>query len=136
MFRHSTHVAPEDIAPLSADLDPTAPGYGHHLGFDRILRRCGHAWMAFLAELGEFGTGVIVPRLEVDYQREVDVGPLDVDVTVLSVGRTSFRIRCAVRQHDEPAATVEVVLVTLGYDERTPLPLTPGQRTALSRHLD
>lgn len=90
MYRHSSAVTDADIEPLMADVDPTAPGYGRHLTFDRILRRCGIAWMTFLDSLGEFGTGVIVPRLEVDYAREVEVGTLDVDVRVLAVGRTSF----------------------------------------------
>ncbi|MGB8652565.1 MAG: thioesterase family protein [Mycobacteriales bacterium] len=135
MLRHSTTVTPEDIRPLAADVDPTAPGYGEHLGFDRILRRCGLAWMAFLDEVGGFGDGVIVPRLEVDYLREVHVGTLDVDVTLLSVGRTSFRLRLDVSQDGEQAAAVEVVLVQFGYVERTPIPLSPSQRAALEQHL-
>jgi acyl-CoA thioesterase FadM len=136
VYRHSTDVTPDDIESLIAEVDPTAPGYGHHLTFDRILRRCGLAWTTFLAGIEGFGTGVIVPRLEVDYHREVGVGPLDVDVRVLSIGRTSFRIECAVSQDGEPAATVQVVLVSFGYDARTPLALTDAQRLGLAAALD
>ena len=136
MLRHSTEVTADDIVPLSAEVDPTAPGYGEHLTFDRILRRCGQAWMWFLREVGEFDSGVIVPRVEVDYLTEVDVGGLDVDVSVLSVGRTSFRIRCAVSQEGRPAARVDVVLVSFGYDERRPVPLTDPQRAVLQAHLE
>ena len=135
MFRTSTPVTREDTRPLVHDLDPTAPGYGNHLAFDRILRRCGLAWTQFLQSLDGFdGRGVICPRLEVDYHREVDVGTLEVDVTVLSVGRTSFRLRCAVTQQGEQAATVDVVLVCFSYDDRQPVPLTAVQRASLEQH--
>jgi acyl-CoA thioesterase FadM len=136
VFTHSSEVLPEHLGTLAAELDPTAPGTGHHLNFDQILRRCGHAWMAFLGELGSFGTGVIVPRVEVDYHREVGLGPLDVDLAVLTIGRTSFRVRLDVRQHGELAASAQVVLVVFDYGSRVPLPLTREQRTALAAHQD
>jgi acyl-CoA thioesterase FadM len=135
VYRHSSTVTADDTLPLVHDVDPTAPGYGHHLSFDRILRRCGLAWTTFLQDLGSFGDGVIVPRLEVDYLSEVHEGGLDVDVAVLKVGRTSFRIRCAVSQDGRPAATVEVVLVSFAYDSRAPLPLTGEQRERLEPYL-
>ena len=34
-----------------------------------------------------------------------------------------------------PAATVQVVIVSFGYDDRGPLPLTEQQRWLLSPHL-
>jgi acyl-CoA thioesterase FadM len=137
VYRHSSDVTPDDIQSLTAEVDPAAPGYGRHLTFDRILRRCGQAWTRFLDEIGEgLGTDVIVPRVEVDYLREVGLGGLDVDLCVLSVGTCSFRIGCTVSQGGQPAARVQVVLVRFGYDARTSLPLTDAQRTALGRHLD
>jgi acyl-CoA thioesterase FadM len=139
MFRHLTAVRPDDTVPLRAELDgtdPTAPGWGHHLGFDKILRRCGLAWLAFLDDLGGFGTGVIVPRLEVDYAREVDVGDLEVAVTVLAIGRTSFRLRCVVSQDGRVAASVQVVLVCFDYDRSAPVPLDAQQQAALTSHLE
>lgn len=134
MFRHATPVHDADLGTLAAELDPTAPGGGRHLNFDVILRRCGHAWMALLTQLGCFGDGVIVPRLEVDYHREVGVGELVVEVVVLSVGRTSFRLGLDVLQHGERAAHAEVVLVTFDYDGKTPLELSEAQRAALQQH--
>jgi len=65
VYRHSASVTADDTRPLVHDVDPTAPGYGHHLTFDRILRRCGLAWTAFLQQLGGFDGDVIVPRVEV-----------------------------------------------------------------------
>ena len=135
MFRHSSVITPEDTTVLHFGGDPTAPGFGQHLTFDQILARCGSAWAAFLAELGAFGTGIIVPRVEVDFRREVVDGDLTIDIDVLSVGRTSFRLRHQVTQAGEVAAVVEVVIVSFGYDERGPLPLTDEQRVLLEGHL-
>ena len=132
-MRHSSTVTDDDIRPLTHEVDPTAPGYGDHLSFDAILRRCGVAWTHFLAG-PDFGTGVIVPRLTVDYASEVDRGPLDVDVSVLKVGTTSFTLRCAVSQQGRPCADVHVVLVSYDYDGRTPRPLTAEQRAYLDQH--
>lgn len=134
VFRTSTSVTPEDTRPLIADVDPTAPGYGNHLSFDRILRRCGLAWTEFLNSLGSFDGGVICPHLSVDYLGEVHEGTLDVEVTVLSVGGTSFRVRCTVLQEERVAARVEVVLVSFSYDTRSALRLTEQQRAHLHAH--
>lgn len=127
-------MTPEDTRPLIADVDPTAPGYGNHLSFDRILRRCGLAWTEFLNSLGSFDGGVICPHLSVDYVSEVGEGTLDVDVSVLSVGGSSFRVLCAVSQDGRPAARVEVVLVSFSYSAREAVPLTEQQRTDLHAH--
>lgn len=135
MYRHTSDVVQEDLRSLAAEIDPTAPGYASHLNFDQILRRCGHAWIAFLGSLdGLLGTGMIVPRVEVDYHREVDLGALEIDVVVLTLGRTSFRLGLTVRQAGEVATTVEVVLVMFDYAGRTPQLLTESQRAALEAH--
>lgn len=133
--RYTSAVREEDLRTLAAEVDPTAPGTGHHLNFDQILRRCGHAWMDLLTGTGVFGTGIICPRVEVDYHREVGAGPLDVDVVVLSVGRTSFVLRLDVQQHEQLCARAVVTLVAFDYDARRPHPLDADQRAALGRHL-
>ncbi|MCW2707379.1 MAG: thioesterase [Frankiales bacterium] len=133
-MRHSSTVTDDDIHPLTAEVDPTAPGYGNHLSFDAILRRCGLAWTTFLNGLPGFGAGVIVPRLAVDYLSEVGTGPLDIDVHVTKVGTTSFTIRCAVTQEGRQCANVDVVLVSFDYSGRTPQPLTDEQRVHLNHH--
>jgi acyl-CoA thioesterase FadM len=128
-------ITDHDTTVLHFGGDPTAPGFGQHLTFDQILNRCGKAWGAFLDSLGAFGTGVIVPRLEVDYHREVLSGDLTIDVGVVSIGRTSFRIRLACSQAGLPVANVHVVIVSFGYDDRGPLALTDEQRSLLEPHL-
>lgn len=135
VFRHATTITDDDTTVLHFGGDPTAPGFGQHLTFDQILKRCGTAWSAFLNSLGAFGTGVIVPRVEVDYHREVVSGDLTIDVDVVSVGRTSFRLRLAVSQAGRPVATVQVVIVSFGYDDRGPLALTAEQHALLQPHL-
>jgi acyl-CoA thioesterase FadM len=52
---------------------------------------------------------------------------------VIRIGTSSFTVRCAVSQDARPAASVDVVLVRYGYDERKPLPLSPQQRVQLER---
>ncbi|HTL22653.1 MAG TPA: thioesterase family protein [Mycobacteriales bacterium] len=135
MFRHTSPVLPEQVSLIGGTLDPTAPGRGEHLTFDRILGRCGEAWMAFLAGLGGFGVEIICPRVEVDYLREVGAGDLVIDVSVLSVGRSSFRLRHELSQHDRPVAGAEVVLVAFDYAAGASVPLTDAQRAALTAHL-
>jgi acyl-CoA thioesterase FadM len=135
VYRHALTITDDDTTVLHFGGDPTAPGFGQHLTFDQILKRCGSAWSAFLDSLSVFGTGVIVPRLEVDYQAEVLSGDLTIDVGVVSVGRTSFRLRLACSQAGRPVATVHVVIVSFGYDDRGPLALTAEQRALLHPHL-
>lgn len=134
VYRHVSTVVPEHLGTF-AELDPTAPGRGGHMNFDVVLRRCGHAWSAMLAELGGFGDATIVPRLEVDYHSEVGVGELVVEVRVLSLGRTSFRLRCSALQDDVLCARAEVVLVAFDYAGGQPVPLTPAQRALLEGRL-
>lgn len=126
---------PEDVSVIGGTLDPTAPGRGEHLTFDRILGRCGDAWLGFLTELGGFGVEIICPRVEIDYLREVGSGDLVIDVQVLSAGRTSFRLRLDLRQHGEPVAHAEVVLVAFDYTAGASVPLSDTQRAALEGHL-
>lgn len=130
-FVFTSPVLPEHVSLIGGTLDPTAPGRGAHLTFDRILGRCGDAWMAFLSELGGFGVEIICPRVEVDYLREVGAGDLRIEVGVLSVGRSSFRLRLDLHQHDLKVADAEVVLVAFDYATGASVALTDSQRAAL-----
>lgn len=130
-FAYVCVVSAEDVSVIGGSLDPTAPGRGAHLTFDRILGRCGEAWMAFLRDLGGFGVEIICPRVEVDYLREVGAGELRIEVSALSVGRSSFRLRLEASQLGEKAAAAEVVLVAFDYAAGVSVPLTDDQRAAL-----
>jgi acyl-CoA thioesterase FadM len=135
VYAHVSEVLPEEVSVIGGTLDPTAPGQGAHLTFDKILGRCGVAWMSFLRELGGFGVEIICPRVEVDYHHEVGAGELQVDVAVLKVGTKSFRLRLDVRQRTELAAQAEVVLVAFDYGAGGSVALTDEQRAALEQHL-
>jgi acyl-CoA thioesterase FadM len=135
VYTWTSPVLPADVSVIGGTLDPTAPGRGEHLTFDRILGRCGEAWMAFLGDLGGFGVEIICPRVEVDYHREVGAGDLVIDVTVTYIGRSSFRLHLAMTQHGAAVATAEVVLVAFDYAAGSAVSLTDSQREALSSHL-
>lgn len=134
MFTYVCEVVPEDVSVIGGTLDPTAPGRGAHLTFDKILGRCGNAWMAFLRDLGGFGVEIICPRVEVDYHREVGAGELRIDVAVLKVGTRSFRLRLDVQQGGRLAAQAEVVLVAFDYAAGGSVALTDPQCAALEQH--
>ncbi len=134
-MRTTTTVTPADCLHDADQVDPTAPGYGAHLPFHAILQRCGLAWRAHLASLGDgaaaLGTGVIVPNVDADFLAEVHVGELHIDVSLTAVGRTSFTLRCDVVQDEAVAARVSVVIVSFDYPTRTSRPLTDAQRAVL-----
>jgi acyl-CoA thioester hydrolase len=88
--------------------------------------------MAFLGALGGFGVEIICPRVEIDYLREVGRGDLLIDVSVLHVGRSSFRLGMNLSQHEQPVARAEVVLVAFDYTAGASVPLTEAQRLALA----
>lgn len=136
VYRYLSAVRDSDLGTLEAEHDPTAPGGGMHLNFDVILRRCGLAWMTLLTELECFGLEVIVPRLEVDYHREVGSGELEIEVRVIKIGTTSFRLRLDVLQERQLAAQAEVVLVVFDYDRKAPQKLSTEQRAALELHYE
>ncbi|MCW2746277.1 MAG: hypothetical protein JWM48_2827 [Mycobacterium sp.] len=134
IFAVTTQVLDDDIASLLAgEADPTGPGMGRHLTFDRILRRCGQAWMRFLLEPGPevFAEQVIAPHLTVDYHHEIGTGPLRVTVEVTRIGSSSFGLRLVVSQRDIRCATVQVVLVRYDYDATCSRPLDEVQRAFL-----
>lgn len=131
-MRTSSQVTEQDCRHEADALDPTAPGYGAHLPFHQILQRCGLAWRAFLAGLPDVDLGLIVPNLDADFLAEVHVGTLDIDVSLLRVGTSSFTVVCAVSQDGVPAASVDVVLVNFDYATRSPFPLTELQRARLT----
>lgn len=128
---NTTSLVTEDDCRHDADqVDPTAPGYGAHLPFHSILQRCGLAWRNYLEGL-PLKFGIIVPNVNADFLAEVTVGTLDIEVTLVRVGGSSFTVRCEVSQNGVPAARVAVVLVHFDYDAKTPLPLTDDQRAWL-----
>jgi hypothetical protein len=134
-MRIASIVTDADCRPELPGIDPTAPGYGSHLPYYLILHRCGLAWRDFLLSLGGFDAGVIIPHLSADLDSEVHVGPIEIEVSVLKIGATSFTVRCAVIQDEAVAATVDVVLVNFDYVGGGKRALSASERLALGGHL-
>ena len=65
-----------------------------------------------------FGRGLIVGRVEIDYVRPVFFpDPIEIEVVVQSVGRSSFRLGYVLRQRGQEVA--RAVSVQVAYDYRT-----------------
>src|SRR4051812_37586223 len=105
-MRIASTVTDADCRPDLPGIDPSVPGYGTHLPYFLILHRCGLAWRDFLVALGGIGAGVIIPHLSADLSAEVHPGLIEVEVSVLKVGSTSFTVRCVLVQDEAVAATV------------------------------
>jgi acyl-CoA thioester hydrolase len=79
-----------------------------------------------------FGRGLIVARVEIDYVRPVFFGnPLEVEVSVLGVGRSSFRIGYVLRQRGREVARALTVQVGYDYKQQQSRPLDDVERAAL-----
>ena len=75
----------------------------------------------------------LVARSECDHRREIGgrVRTVDVEVSVASVGRTSFVLQHELTVEGETVASGRVVMVKTGEDRR-PAPLTDEERALLS----
>lgn len=132
-MRSTSQVTEDDCRHDADQVDPTAPGYGAHLPFHSILQRCGLAWRNFMADMPLDYAGIIVPNVNADFVAEVGLGDLDIDVSLVKVGRTSFTVECLVSQTERTAARVTVVLVAFDYPGGVSIPLTDAQREWLAQ---
>ena len=83
-----------------------------------------------------FGRGLIVARAEIDYVRPVFFGnPLDVEVSILAVGRSSFRISYVLRQQSQEVARAMTVQVAYDYSNNCSRPLDAVERDILEAQL-
>ncbi len=109
--------------------------HGGHLPLDHSLRRCQNAAFRLLYEIGGFERGLSTPHVEADLYGEVNPGGIHVDVTVTSIGRTSFSLRCEVYQNETRVAVTTLVLVSFDYARKAAVLLSPAQRFALQSHV-
>jgi acyl-CoA thioester hydrolase len=83
-----------------------------------------------------FGRGLIVARSEIDYVRPVFFGdPIDAEVSILGVGRSSFRVGYVLRQRDQEVARAVTVQVAYDYKSNSSRPLDDVERAALESQL-
>ena len=111
-----------------------------HVNHARALAYLEDARIALLAAAASGGTdlgvsGVILAHLEVDYVREVHVAsePLEVEVWVERVGRSSIALAYSLRQDGEEALRGSTVLVAFDYGAGKSRTLTDAERASLER---
>ncbi len=98
------------------------------------------ARVAYLTRLGLMhravseGIGPIVRRLAIDYRRPLTYpDTVRVEVTVQSIGRTSFRMayRMWSEHHQAEAASAEDIIVMVDYRSSRPIPVDDVLRAAI-----
>jgi acyl-CoA thioester hydrolase len=93
---------------------------------------------SLMTDSGEqfFGRGLIVARSELDYVRPVFFGdPVEAEVSILSVGRSSFRVGYVLRQGGQEVARGLTVQVAYDYKANASRPLDDVERAALEAQL-
>src|SRR3954465_877755 len=93
---------------------------------------------SLMTESGEqfFGRGLIVARTEIDYVRPVFFGdPVEATVSILGVGRSSFRVGYLLRQGGQEVARGMTVQVAYDYKANSARPLDDVERVALEAQL-
>jgi acyl-CoA thioester hydrolase len=82
-----------------------------------------------------FGRGLIVARIEIDYVRPVFFpDPIEVEIAVHGIGRSSFRLGYVLRQRGEEVARALTVIVAYDYRTHQSRPLDEVERAALEPH--
>ena len=81
--------------------------------------------------------GLILARLEIDYVRPLMLSddPVETDVSVIRIGKSSFDLAYELRHHGEVAARGRTVLVTYDYAAARSRPLTDAERLRLQDEL-
>lgn len=97
------------------------------------------AWAIALAEacadlLGPSDLAVV--HVDCDFERELFVGEVDVEVTLVDVGSSSLRFAIDLSQAGRHAGTVRTVLCRVGPHRIHSVPLSDAQRAALESLLD
>jgi acyl-CoA thioester hydrolase len=101
---------------------------------------CESGRVAFLYDkklnLGGEGANFVIVRLELDFRAELYYpGKVDIGTSVLSIGRSSFRLGQGIFKDDICAATAECIMVLVDDATRKSKALTPQLREWLEARL-
>ena len=79
---------------------------------------------------------VVMRRLDLEYRAELHwPAELDIGVTLLSIGRTSFALGSAIFHGPLCASTAVTTLVVIGRQTRRPAPIPDDIRAGMEQHL-
>ena len=119
--------------------DTDAMGHANNAAFNVFLEDARIAFFrSLMTETGEkfFGRGLIVARAEIDYVKPVFFGdPLEAEVFILAVGRSSFRVGYVLRQRGHEVARGVTVQVAYDYKTNSTRPLDDVERSVLQTQL-
>ena len=114
-----------------------------HVNNTRFVEYLQEARAHFLTECmqaaGGARGGAVVGKLTVDFLRPIfdDSGPLQIEVSISRIGRSSYGIRHLVRDvEDVLCADAEAVMVMFDSKEQAPRPITDRERAVFSDYLD
>jgi acyl-CoA thioester hydrolase len=113
-----------------------------HVNNARFVEFTQDARVRFFAETSDIKWGrhnsIVVRRMETDYERPLFLtsGPLQVEVSILAIGNSSFKIRHDICDKDRRrAARIDAVLVGFDSETNTSKPLSPEIRAVLEEYL-
>jgi acyl-CoA thioester hydrolase len=119
--------------------DTDAMGHANNAAFNVFLEDARIAFFrSLMTETGEkfFGRGLIVARAEIDYVHPVYFGdPIEAEVCILAVGRSSFRVGYVLRQRGREVARAATVQVAYDYKTNSSRPLDEVERSVLEAQL-
>jgi acyl-CoA thioester hydrolase len=121
------------VAVRFADTDMM--GHVNNAAYNVFLEDARIAYFqSLMTESGEhfFGRGLIVARVEIDYVRPVFFGaPIEAEVCILGVGRSSFRVGYVLWQRGHEVARATTVQVAYDYEANASRPLDDVERKVL-----
>ena len=111
---------------------------GEHVPYYLALEITASAWMRAMATTLDGvlePTDLAVRAVNSDFQRELFVGPVAFDVTLLRYGTSSLTFDVDLSQYGSFAARVSTTLVRVDDSRRHALPFSAAQRAGLDKLL-
>jgi acyl-CoA thioesterase FadM len=126
-----------NVARLGASTLEELPHSQRHVRFDHVIGLFWEAWMAFLYSLGEQlqPQVVAVVHAESDYRGQVEPGPIEINVAVSRIGRSSFGLSFDLIQHGASRVTGMQVFSHQDWVALKSKELSEVQRGLLAGHL-
>ena len=119
--------------------DTDMMGHANNASYNVFLEDARIAFFrSLMTDRGDyfFGRGLIVARVEIDYVSPVFFGdPIEAEVCILAVGRSSFRVGYVLSQRGQEVARAVTVQVAYDYKANASRPLDEVEREVLEAQL-